>query len=280
MARSIYELGQMAWRQFPPADVRVQEGAYEMWVEEGWRQFVDAVGWGVYQQTAQIPLAIGETQFDLPNDLRQVLSVRLGYLPRTLASLARVSGVVTAVTATEHGLEAGMHVQVLGADPDDFDEPDVAVASVAEDEYGLLTIFTYAQAGDDAVGTGGQVLSVQSSIALAKAENADFPRLPAHERTPSTPSRYYLPMPQVLGLYPPSDGRLYPEVILDYDALAPDTLDRMEPLPVSALAERGLIAYAGAMATGRMELLELFNEAVRQHRRNASIREDRNRGTT
>lgn len=275
--RSITALAELAHGIFPPSrDLpEIPVTAYEYAIEDAWRQMVERGG-GVYHMTADTPIILGTSAYSLPIDLIELdrEGVYLGYRPRTVATVARVSEVVTVTTATDHDLAVGHEVALDGVTAAGGTEFDVAgtVASVPS-----TTSFTVLQAGvADDTGTGGEVVAAYTPRRLTLALKEDLAPLPDDQADTGTPQYYYYPSSRAIALYPCPDGS-YPAICMEYDAEPSALIDRTADLPLPAVYERGLMAYAAALVGGRSELMPFFEEGVRLWKAARTRREEANR---
>lgn len=224
-----------------------EQGKYEIYVEEAWRQFVHECG-GFYTRTTVLPLSLTAQTFALPDRLREIAEhgVFLSYQPRDIASIARVSDVVTVVTDTVHGLETGMYIgidDVTGAGGTTFDGGPFQVTVTN------TTTFTFSQDDDDDTGSGGQVICGYDAKALTPKYHQEDTN-PAYYTEQGAPADYYFPDAFNLAIAPLTDGS-YPELFIVYDAEEDDDLDLDTALDPPAYIEPGLLDYAAARAAGK-----------------------------
>jgi hypothetical protein len=271
--RSISDLARRAATLYGASTA--EQGKYEIYVEEAWREFVHQVG-GVYTRTTTLPLAIGQKTFAVPTRLREITKngVYLHYTPRTIASIARSSGTVTVQTSTAHGLESGMTIAIDDVEPtgDTTFDGQFVVVTAAD-----TTHFTYADDQDDDTGSGGEVVCAYAAKALTPINHPEDDN-PATSTASGIPSQYYFPDAFTMVLTPTSDGQ-YPELFIVYDAEEGDDLDLSDALPVQAFVEPGIMAYAAGKA-GNLEMalaLAEFGKAVSDWRAARSLRENVNR---
>lgn len=230
------------------------ERAWESWLTEAWREFVERAG-GVYTQTQEAALTIEQQLFDMPQDFRELLttkqSVWLSYTPRTITSISRAADVAAVQTSTNHALETGMHVQIADVTPsgsDAFDDTDVAVTVTSG------ATFTYPNTGAaDAGATGGTVecISTRQVLEPISMFGDTLDRVPSYEVTAGTPQYYFMEQNGVVGVSPVSDGATYPGLFVEYDALVPSDFAVTDTLPVSDAVADYLIGYAMARAQGQ-----------------------------
>ena len=70
---TLRKLADRSMRLYPPGNLGVSQGAYEIQAEQAFRDLVNAVG-GIYTIRKSIALVDGQREYDLPDGFRQLFN--------------------------------------------------------------------------------------------------------------------------------------------------------------------------------------------------------------